>query len=279
MNHISNQYGASIKRLFAKQNVNICIPIGEANCICDFQMKDLITYFKKRYIPKNIAIIVKSDLDINEISKFISNTQFFFFHKLKNDLIEKKTRVLPYIANSDGLENCLQNNELHFLSKHQRIVYSVEACIENRICLNIALELISQYLRNYFANKNTDCIVEYSVEIISTEVFLIQICIKFGVVNKEINIQDVIKAMSISKKTFINVKDSILFILIQDFEKEKSSNREFNANEYIENFLFNEPILDIKDEFIQLKKVLSKIRYTEVLKAFLQIKNDIILVE
>ena len=251
--HTDFSKDSALKQLF--YNEPYPLPIGELKCIQDLKYSDIISYHDKQYLIENAAVVVISNADKN-----------FVIDSLSGQYANIKFDFLPFITSVPCKKfNINEDDSIYFLSKYKRVLESAEQYITDMLCLRFASDSLADIIYNYFIEKNIYVSASGLFEILSKHWHIFKLRINFNNPNEiPACLEYIIKNFTLTNKTFEKIKTAFS----QELTAHPQGNSFHLLDEYINNFLFDEPIFNINDEINYIQSSLKRINFDMVVKKF-----------
>ena len=270
-----------INRLFC--NESYPIPIGELHCIKNLKYDDVILHHDKYYTANNAAFVIISNA-----------SEDFVIHSLYK---KPDFDFLPFIKYISEKKNKKEDNSIWFLSKYKRSLDSVEQYVTDMLCLRLASDLLVETIHDYFG-----VFASGQIEILSKQWHIFKLCINFNnpiglsvscysqkqvlanyrspklrfsrvSENRYKSLEQIIKNFTPASKLFDNIKA----IFLQSLNDTPQYNDFQLLDEYINNFLFDEPVLSIDDELKYIYSSLKIINYDMVVEKFNVLLSNLVM--
>ena len=267
----------AIRRLFLSDSYNVTLPVGNIDCIKSFTYYDLMKHHNKLYLPENAAVVIFSGVNSQQTAGIIKNafsTRCESGHVIKN-LIQ--TVITEQSRSHAGTESCAYNEAnpgIYFLSKTKREWICLSKYIEDALCIHLAIDAIKLAVHNYLNHRDITAFDIYgSVEVFSHDWYMVRLDIAFktdtGI--KECYMEQQIKSL----KSEISVFNQVKMDFIRLVETRPKHDTFQLLGEYIQHYLYKEPILDLDDEINHIYQVIHKINYDLVSGRFHEIISNL----
>ncbi len=270
----------AISRLFQSESYNITLPIGNITCIKRFNYNDLITHHNKLYLPENAAVVIIGGVNAQQTADIIKNafsarceSGYLIKRLIKTVVMEQNfanTEIESYSYNED-------NSRIYFLSKTKREWICLNKHIEDALCIHLAIDEIKLAAYNFLNEKGiTASEINGSVEIFSYDWYIIRLDIAFRTDTgfKDRHLEQCIKRLKPELSIFNQVKI--------DFMRQIETSPHYDTyqllGEYIEHYLYNEPIFDLNDEINHIYQAINKIDYDMVSERYREIISNLIVI-
>lgn len=270
----------AIRRLFLTETYNVTLPIGNIDCIKCFTYYDLKSHHNKLYLPENAAVVILNGLNTHQTAGIIKNA--FPARYESGNVIKSLIQMVltEQGCTHAGTESCTYNEVNHgiyFLSKTKREWCYLSKHIEDALSIHLAIDAIKLAAHNYLNRRDITAFdINGSVEVFSHDWYLVQLDIAFisGTRFNECYLGQCIKSLTLEISIFTQVKI--------DFMRLVETRPMFDIlqllGEYIQHYLYKEPILDLDDEINHIYQAIDKINYDLVSERFHEIINNLTVV-
>ena len=270
----------AIRRLFLSESYNIKLPIGDISCIKGFNHHDLISYHKKFYLPENAAVVIVGDINVQQAEDSLNNVFSECYDQgsvIKNLIPMLITEQKRFYAEEENEIYNTDNSSLCFLSKMKREWNCLSKHMEDTLCMHLAFDTFKLVLCSYLEEKDMTAFdINGSVEVFSHDWYIVRLDIAFESdirLCKEQILND-IKNLKPDIDIFNRVKTDFMEVVNTDPEQDVFQ----LLGEYIQHYLYQEPILDLEDEIKQINQAMPKINYNRVSERVHEIIENLVLV-
>ncbi|MDR2546802.1 MAG: insulinase family protein [Lachnospiraceae bacterium] len=269
----------AVKALFRDEFPELRLPIGDILLIDNFGFEDVVHFHRQWYTMNNAAIVICSNLEQEQVAEIVrhefSDTQINV-HESKEIHIDiedvEDAANHPCEVTCHKSEKNREDDEkrLYFISKSKRSLTSDDEYVESLVVIDLTLEIIR--IINGDIRIDGSLFVEEidtAAEIFSHDWHLIRIRITLMKKTEGIPIiTNCLKEMNfnendyqVAKERYTNRVDNYLELLANSAK----NHRQF-MHESVQNFLYDEPILDIDTEVKYARQALLNISYEDVKK-------------
>lgn len=253
----------AIKRLFLFDSYNATLPIGDIECIKRFTYFDLMTHHNKLYLPENAAVVVLGCTNLQQTIDIIKDT--FSLRRESNHVIKSLIRMATTeqsysVAKTEYSKDNEVNCGIYFLSKTKREWICLNKHIEDALYIHLAIDAIKLKTYNLLIRKDITAFdVDGSVEVFTHDWYIVRldITLKTDTRFNELDLGQCIKRLKPDISIFNQVKMDFMELL-GTYPKYDTMQL---LGEYIQHYLYKEPIIDIDDEINYLHQAIHKINY------------------
>jgi zinc protease len=259
--------------IFAGSKYANRLPIGKDSIIKNFQHDAIRRFYKNWYRPNLMAVVVVGDIDVNVAEAFIKK----HFAGLTNPANERPrvySEVLPYAQNKAMVvtdkEATMYATMLVYSFEESHEATTVDEYKEN-ITRNLFSTILNQRLRELTQKENPPflgAMADFGSYARGYEGFQAQVYAAKENITSSVAalVEEIerIKRFGVTEAELERAKTNLLTSMERMF-KEKNKTESANlVEEYIRNFLTNEPIPGIEAEYNYYKELLPKISLFQV---------------
>ncbi|AAK78636.1 zinc protease [Clostridium acetobutylicum] len=260
--------------IIGDKNIKDKFPLGKIKCIEKMEFQSVKSFHDKWYKPQNSAICICGDIANSDIENKIS--KYFSEFKNDNEKIEKySTNYCPY-GEKVVVNNNVNKNEVkaqfYYLKKDYK--YSLKSDTIEYFLFSI----IKNYILDLFTDKSFGIVEFYSkvflhnlklnvLEFKSQSEFVERLEFIIDSINK-------IQAKGINENDFVKYK-RIFYKDLKSYHKEyKYYQSEEIIKECINNFLYDEELMTLSNEYEACNLIVDNIKFKEFNKIISQELNN-----
>jgi len=224
------------------------LPLGKIENIYDVCYKDALKFHNKWYAASNSAIIIQSDIAENKVKEslkdvFVSGLSTETPEIPMNNINQYPTiNAKPLLTN-----NVVSSNNSFFISWSKRNSTQGDN-MTSYISFLLALDSVKTIIEHCTMNASVTSTVDYSVEIVERNVYLIVFSVSPGSKEAGSFLLPKIKQTELSADDFNKIKLKFLSTISEKHIYNGAQASVALVNECILNFLYDEPIYDIISE-------------------------------
>jgi len=266
-----------LQKLFEHDFHSVNLPIGDLHCINSFCINDITQYHKKWYTLSNSSIFVLSDIEKPRIVSLINNFLFSDTEAKTTFTLTKKVHSssIPGIEKSTSTKS--ECHKICFLSKYRRTKASLENHFEAYISIVLAIDLLKYSFENcgtaYDMNLG-ELIV--ALDIFSNDWYLIQFSLTSVSRAVDVDLNSIMMSMKFSETFYETIRRDLCCSIESNAVQNQNPKTSDLFTECINNYLFDEPLLDVNAEKTLVLSCLDRISYQGVLSISHTIINNIV---
>ena len=249
------------------------LPIGKMDIVQKCKHETLKKYYHDWYRPDLIAVVIVGDIDVNLAEQKIKE----HFDSMKNPDNERPSVDFDIPDNQDPLISICTDKEatnsvVQFYFKHAKLQQKLIKDYRKYLLYNLFTSMLNERFDEITQKPDSPFIYAgsgYGSFLAKTkDAYTLSSAAKENQINKTIETVIVenerVKKFGFTQTELDRAKDNFLsWYSTAEKEADKTESQSF-VNEYIENFLSNEPIPGIKNELKYVKDMLPKITLTEI---------------
>lgn len=262
IDRVTNKTAFKLKKIILPEILKINdlgnkLPIGKIENINRFNYEFIIDFYKKYYEPQNSAVLVVGDIGNYNLKKFMQDS----FLKIQNS--EEKLSEVAFNKTGDlkqnkilvNVFNDLKEDEIQFYYPKSALKYESKLDLEKKIEEYFRLNYIQQCICNQFINKNMDYSTIDFVSQRLTKEFnynVLQVKTDGDLSEKLEFIIQILKRIALdgaNEEVFNLYKREFFEEMKIQYCESKILNNKSILQECIDNYLYNEPIISLKQEY------------------------------
>ena len=246
------------------------IPIGDREILNKLSFRQLVQYYRERYLPDNMAIIIISNIDVDEVEKIIHESLTFYSGRSYNrinylNVINSNVKE-PWKVDILDLKNDNKSKNIKIFHRY----YNESKEIKNKLIKYLYYRVFENYVIENFKLNNIDIneLILGDKELGDKYKFY---SLSFNTYNHEKSIKiynKIIQHIGFEEWNIDDEKDKLRAFL--SFMKKDTINihPEDIYNSYLYNFLYNEPIFFYETHYNLILELLEKINSQDIKKYF-----------
>lgn len=276
-----------LPQIIALRNLKNRMPIGKVENINIFDYDSILRFHHKWYKPTNASIIVTGNFNQLDMEKYLIEA----FSDMQNKDDISSNFILDKIDNftenkaSINIFQDLKEDEIQFYYSKPDLEYETKLDLEKKIFEYFQLNFLSDYISEEFTlndlkYKQIDFVSQRILKNCSYNVLQLKV-----IENLKDKLEFAIKIirklalLGVKAEKFNLYKENFLVNLNNQYQHSLSIGERYLIKECIDNYLYNEPVISIKQEYDMCNLVINKIEMDEFnIKTSAMLKNKDIFV-
>lgn len=253
------------------------LPIGLMEIIDNFTPQTLRAYYEKWYRPDNQGIIVVGDVDVDKVEAKIKElwsgvTVPADAAKIPNEEIPDNNEAIIVL----GHDKEMQQNQYLIMMKHDGVPEELKPTMVSMIYDfggSVVAEMLNQRLQEVAQQPESAFIIAQAQDgkFLSTKAKESFMTVMIPKVNQDVEaVRQIMRELSRAQQfgftptEYERAKESYLSELKKLYDNRAKTKTEIYADQYIENFLENEPIPSIEDQYNLTNQIVPVLSYDVV---------------